>query len=1470
MNTEDPFYKKRFSLTSKEEQENAGILSKDTSNPADFEEQVLSKFKEKQTLEQVLLDFKEKQALANSVLNVPRNEYVSGLDYPIERPISRWSEVVNEKSIEYLDENEIENFYKENISDPKKELQFNLILKKLKNSSNKLTISKEYSINELEKLITFISEGISDKELYIVSRIYDTNISFNFDLSLDKVDLKKIVDIPLFEKALSIIKQTSEEKGDSNFHDMTCCYRIIQDFGPGFAEKIISGIEKVHFLKKDPRFKKSIYYMHDPWSQISYDPYIFEEIDKLNEIDFETTANFCQKICSLSGRDNNISLNEFVYLSKLFRDKAQSLNNITIDEDFLEKNNLIHKGISEIALHLSYQPKDSQLPGSSIEDYRRFKNAEKEYVSEQMVFLEDLAKRFNIKNDFNNLTRMGGSYLLESLHSAVCPLRFLTNQPDFVKFINNNFEVKDLDDLARITKNILENRIDTSYESQLESVKNLQTIVGRDKDKIERLFLLDNEYKPGFINWLADLYEKTGYDILDAVQEHGYAQSKLESLQLWYNDKSTFDKALSLGILGKNNDDFSGEYTSSLYRHDLLLELTKDPEVFEFANHNKDIDLFKVAIKSSGSIIKYWYDNQEIFEKAKARGLFAKKDRYSRSNLEKTKEVSEIIGNQLLLDFSDANPEFNIIQIAVNEFDSSKIIKSIKNWAQAWQSGAQEFKVAQSIGLFNDLSERNITKYNELAILYQIEDKDITQFKKIYDLDIGKRLFRGDDLKKLVETPSKKRWDYIEVVSKIDKSPSQEMQRIKESLISQILGTEDPIARYGDIENIFIKNNLPLVGKIFNIFKALHTPEIMNDQLSAGYLSPALKSFSNRKRYQTIFNDLLKIHVESSNRNLHEFLETISKGQDLIEICETKGVEALKPEQLEYLQFVLKRMNVVYDNSLKALLNKGQDEFKKDDGIDVAEEIKNLRSNLGITNKQSISKRLVDMFARPLGYSSIEQILIRMNEAKIKTDLRNRRLVQSLDGFKLKDYDLMKGVGEEYIEKILQNGSVAKEYLGQLADSDSTPFDTDVAMIDPANGENRFDLAYRTASGYGGLIFVIKDRGQFQITIPKQKEITTDKMELFKTGRVNNSHYGIRTGFPTTEVDYMIASKNLTDNKSQLEKIFINLAQNGYYIPVIDGEKKLLLTPEKFDQYKKIFAGIDLFSSEPLVVALPQPDSAYDKLVKTMIVNKEKSAENNKNATTKVNEVIVGALRDCQIGLKNKFETSIVGAEIFDTGSTARNTDNPNSGIDFDLIVRIDESDEPKAIAAATEIKNRLKFSKDLRPNGDKDGLPQIRLSGVEGITKNPVDIDVCFVKKSELVNFGSHNAVEQKLQWINNNLGEEYYQNVIANIALAKQILKKGGAYKKIEQGGIGGIGVENWILSNKGNFLEAAKNFLNAARNGNGNIDLKEFEKKYQIIDPGNNLFKPGHENFTEHLTRSGYEAMIKVCEEVVTTYG
>lgn len=104
----------------------------------------------------------------------------------------------------------------------------------------------------------------------------------------------------------------------------------------------------------------------------------------------------------------------------------------------------------------------------------------------------------------------------------------------------------------------------------------------------------------------------------------------------------------------------------------------------------------------------------------------------------------------------------------------------------------------------------------------------------------------------------------------------------------------------------------------------------------------------------------------------------------------------------------------------------------------------------------------------------------------------------------------------------------------------------------------------------------------------------------------------------------------------------------------------------------------------------------------------------------------------------------------------------------------------------------------------------------------------------------------------------------------VAKQILKEAGAYKKGThgQGGLGGVGVENWILQNNGSLEAAAREFLESAKGRN----FDEFKDVYRIYDFGQNhvAIERGqgiayNEFVYDNMTPEGYEAMrSKLIEE------
>lgn len=133
--------------------------------------------------------------------------------------------------------------------------------------------------------------------------------------------------------------------------------------------------------------------------------------------------------------------------------------------------------------------------------------------------------------------------------------------------------------------------------------------------------------------------------------------------------------------------------------------------------------------------------------------------------------------------------------------------------------------------------------------------------------------------------------------------------------------------------------------------------------------------------------------------------------------------------------------------------------------------------------------------------------------------------------------------------------------------------------------------------------------------------------------------------------------------------------------------------------------------------------------------------------------------------------------------------------------------------------------------------------------------------------------ALRDRLSTIK-KIDPEKYKYVVANILLAKRVLKEAGAYKpnrgEIPQGGLGGVGIENWILQNGGSFIDAAKSFVAEAERKS----FSEFQSNYQIWDFGDNHLaeRKGqypHDNFvSKNMSDAGYQRMVQALEDYLKT--
>ena len=177
-----------------------------------------------------------------------------------------------------------------------------------------------------------------------------------------------------------------------------------------------------------------------------------------------------------------------------------------------------------------------------------------------------------------------------------------------------------------------------------------------------------------------------------------------------------------------------------------------------------------------------------------------------------------------------------------------------------------------------------------------------------------------------------------------------------------------------------------------------------------------------------------------------------------------------------------------------------------------------------------------------------------------------------------------------------------------------------------------------------------------------------------------------------------------------------------------------------------------------------------------------------------------------------------------------------------------------------------------------KETIGELRLKQVSlpNLDK-PVDIDISYTQKKDEITYTTDMCIKDRLETIK-ELYKDQYPYVLANMVYAKKVLKEAGCYYKhghskyTGKGGLGGVGIENWILQNGGSFIEASKSFLEDALNEQKTnfIPWESFKEKYSIWDFGEN-FKGAdynkHDEFVHsNMDKDGYEQMCITLKKVL----
>lgn len=779
----------------------------------------------------------------------------------------------------------------------------------------------------------------------------------------------------------------------------------------------------------------------------------------------------------------------------------------------------------------------------------------------------------------------------------------------------------------------------------------------------------------------------------------------------------------------------------------------------------------------------------------------------------------------------------------------------------------------------------------------------------------------------------------LDILTRITYSNAIEITAFKLSLTDLLFATDNPVENLKKIEDIFLRNNIPLCGKMFLCFKILY-PKVSNvdggrisfddkSRLAPGFLNSTVPNVgfhasNEEKRQIVIFNDLLRVSYRSGERSLIEYLNNIEIGNNIYSriLQNNFDITGLSESDKEILEIFVSHLEVLYSNT-----KKGKDSLINFDGLDLPNKLRILGKEFGISERHDLKDRIVRSFCYMAGIKSFDElkelVIKSSEEQKTRINKFMEEIKQNGGVFKFQEGDYVRGIGDiEALIGSIGTGNYSKEHLGVFrgySESDTTPLDVDITQVKEA--ENIYAAIAGSPTGFGfGNIYVIlkKDNPNLYISRDKGGNFThaqydPTKIEMFQTGY--ETHWGARTGISFADIDCILYKQNRIINdkepydengnvnytgtdsgdsydKDDLPAVKFAIVRNGYYIPVIDFAGRIIFTEEEFNFLRSKMQGLSYYGettyelSDELII----PD--VEKIASTLDEDSVKFTVDRRN---KVYAIIKEVMDELGISMKYSISRDLSrgSIEIIDTGSTGRNTNIPYDG-DFDLYMRLDAE-----IMRRSDVLS--KFKKLLENKFREYGAGYIGYTDhgdlrLDKFCLNPdkpeemIKIDISFGVKTSKVVYSSDVCLSDRLETIK-KLYPDQYKYVVANIILAKQILKSPevGAYKPHRtdpyQGGLGGIGVENWILQNGGSFVQACRSFLKAATDEKTGeiISFDEFRKKYEIWDFGENHFTARgdrsetdsnkrnpmsnflYDNFvTNNMNSTGYQKMIKMIKE------
>lgn len=192
-------------------------------------------------------------------------------------------------------------------------------------------------------------------------------------------------------------------------------------------------------------------------------------------------------------------------------------------------------------------------------------------------------------------------------------------------------------------------------------------------------------------------------------------------------------------------------------------------------------------------------------------------------------------------------------------------------------------------------------------------------------------------------------------------------------------------------------------------------------------------------------------------------------------------------------------------------------------------------------------------------------------------------------GIVLEQGDYIHGLGVNDLKAVLNTGLVAGEAIGmkdaQKPKSDRYPYNLDLYNADILGANNNGHLIMENTGGYGDIIAVV-DRSQ---AIDSGNEVDSG----------SEGHELIFGGVPSTDIRSIHVRTGMAHNHNQtnvLAETLRTIYDEGFYIPVYDGDGVLVLTYDEYTRRREADLGVeDIIESRPVSLVETAPISAVSE-----------------------------------------------------------------------------------------------------------------------------------------------------------------------------------------------------------------------------------------------------------------------------------